>query len=144
MNLAFCNEDHRYEGGQTMECRWRIHLPAARVASALSVDSEPPVTEDLKPPAIQCVEASVMWYTEGKGDEDFNVHYFQRFGPAEIATMDWSCEHMLKTTLPVSPLSYEGNLLRIRWCVRLRLFLSSGNEIVAQHPFWLTATPLGG
>ena len=33
--------------------------------------------ESLQGNGIQAVEASVLWYTEGKGDEDMVVHYFE-------------------------------------------------------------------
>lgn len=131
MSLTFCQEDHRYVGGESLECMWRIHRASSRGSDTQE--------GSVRPASIQGIEASVMWYTEGKGDEDFKVHYFQRFGSAEIAQMDLSAAHLLRTELPHSPLSYEGHLLRIRWCVRLRLFLSGGDEIVAQHPFQLTA-----
>jgi hypothetical protein len=34
-------------------------------------------------------------------------------------------------------LSYEGELLTIRWCVRLRAFLRGGREACLEHPFRL-------
>ncbi len=44
--------------GEVMECDYQI-------------DAVP--VEDLA-----AVEASVLWYTEGKGGEDLGVHYFER------------------------------------------------------------------
>lgn len=131
VGLSFCNESQRYSGGDTLEVQWCIHQPSPRnsAASEAAVDAS----------VIQGIEASVMWFTEGKGDEDFKVHYFRRYGAAELAALDLSEAQSLRTELPFSPLSYEGQLLRIRWCVRLRLFMLSGDEVVAQHPFLLTA-----
>ena len=40
----------------------------------------------VQPAEIQAVEASIMWYTEGKGDEDLGVHYFERTRPATRST----------------------------------------------------------
>ncbi len=110
---------------------WCIHQPSARGSAAqdAAVDTA----------GIQGIEASVMWFTEGKGDEDFKVHHFRRYGAAELAALDLSEPQLLRTELPYSPLSYEGQLLRIRWCVRLRLFMQGGDEVVAQHPFLLTS-----
>jgi len=34
--------------------------------------------ESLPPEEIKAVEISVLWHTEGKGDEDMAVHYFRR------------------------------------------------------------------
>jgi hypothetical protein len=78
-----------------------------------------------------------MWYTEGKGDEDLNVHYFQRWNQNQLQELDLSQTFPLRCDLPQSPLSYEGTLVRIRWCVRLRLFCSGGREMVVQVPFQL-------
>jgi hypothetical protein len=92
---------------------------------------------------IAAVEASVLWYTEGKGDSDMGVHFFERrtadaqlpqlAGPAEIAA-----------PLPNSPLSYEGRIIKIRWCVRVRAFLRARRAarrtpLAAEIPFRLLA-----
>lgn len=86
---------------------------------------------------IQGIETSVLWYTEGKGDEDLQVHHFARLGYAELRQRDLQADQSFQTTLPLSPLTYDGHLLRIRWCVRLRLFLAGGDEVMAQQPFCL-------
>ncbi len=97
------------------------------------------------------LEASVLWYTEGKGDEDLAVHAFWEVHSSELKESAVSastglpspatraCCQTVTTTLPLTPVSYEGRLLRIRWCVRLRLFLTSGEEILMQQPFYLGA-----
>ena len=41
------------------------------------------------------------------------------------------------TTLPRSPLSYDGQIVKIRWCVRVRAFLQRGKEVVGQKVFRL-------
>lgn len=78
-----------------------------------------------------------MWYTEGKGEEDLNVHYFQRWNETQLRQLDLNDAVALRCQLPYSPLSYEGTLVRIRWCVRLRMFCTAGRELVAQMPFQL-------
>jgi len=85
------------------------------------------------------VETSVLWYTEGKGEEDLQVHHFERLGAAELLIRQLSEDQPFATRLPYSPLSYDGQLLRIRWCVRLRIFLAGGDELMAQQLFCLTA-----
>lgn len=87
------------------------------------------------------VEVSVLWRTEGKGDEDFGVHFFDRrtaethdnlLGPAHFAVR-----------LPASPLSYDGRILKIRWCVRVRAYVGkskltgNGFPLTAEEPFRL-------
>ena len=41
------------------------------------------------------------------------------------------------TTLPASPLSYDGVIVKIRWCVRVRVFPRQGKEVVGELPFVL-------
>ena len=94
------------------------------------------------PTDIQAVEASVVWYTEGKGEEDMGVHYFERRLPTDAEDGDLRPMRRLRTRLPNSPLTYTGAILAIRWCVRLRLFLRRGREFVLEHPFTLGAVPI--
>ena len=90
---------------------------------------------------LASVEASVLWITEGKGDEDMGVHFFQRRVPADTNNGDLRPLHRFEATLPKSPLSYHGELVQVRWCVRLRLFMKSGKEYCAENPFVLTTRP---
>jgi hypothetical protein len=93
------------------------------------------------PSEIQAVEASVLWHTEGKGEDDLGVHFFERRLPADAETGDLRPMRRLRTRLPNSPLSYRGAILSIRWCIRLRLFLRRGREFVIEHPFTLGSVP---
>jgi hypothetical protein len=104
--------------GQSLSAIWRV----SNIAPEVVVDG---------------LEASVMWYTEGKGDEDLNVHHFRRWSDVQFKELDLNQSHGFQCALPLTPLSYEGTLLRIRWCVRLRLFCSVGRDSVAQVPFQL-------
>ncbi len=92
---------------------------------------------DLDIESISAIEASVVWVTDGKGSEDLGVHYFQRLTGEAISGRDWSESQTLSTILPESPLSYEGRLLKIRWLIRVRIYLNDGNELVTQEPFSL-------
>ena len=92
---------------------------------------------DVDHSAIVAVECSVCWITEGKGSEDLGVHFFQRLSGDSLKAIDWSIAQRISCPLPVSPLSYEGKLLKISWCVRVRFFLSDGSELIAQQPFYL-------
>lgn len=86
---------------------------------------------------LSAVETSVVWFTEGKGTEDLGVHWFQRVSGATAATRDWQKPQLIETALPLSPLTYEGKLIKIRWCVRVRAYLDDGTELVSQQPFYL-------
>jgi len=86
---------------------------------------------------ISAIEVSVVWLTEGKGTEDLGVHFFQRLTGNSLSASDWSLPQKVQVPLPDSPLSYEGKLLKISWCVRVRFYLNDGTELVAQQPFYL-------
>ena len=82
----------------------------------------------------RALERSALWYTEGKGEEDLGVHSFERFATAE--TIDRIVpEGTFAIQQPTSPLSYEGVIVKIRWCIRLRVFFESGRDHVSEHVF---------
>ena len=136
MNVSIDREDGRYEAGGVLRATWRVRrVPVER---------------------IEGVEVSVMWYTEGKGDEDLHVHHFARFSGEQLRATEHGTEperfgeqqrgfgeqqrgfgeqQRIECRLPPTPLSYHGRLIRIRWCIRLRLFLDDGRSVVAEQPF---------
>jgi hypothetical protein len=89
---------------------------------------------------LKAVEVSVLWQTEGKGDDDLGVTHFERI-EANSGTADLLRPISFRTHLPNSPLSYHGQILRIVWCVRVRAFPQRGNEIVAEERFQLGNVP---
>jgi hypothetical protein len=97
--------------------------------------------ETLNPAQIKAIELSILWFTEGKGDEDLGVHFFQRRSPEEDAVFDPRQCVPFSTVLPNSPLSYDGRIVKIRWCVRVRLFLPRGESLVQEELFQLGAVP---
>jgi hypothetical protein len=110
-----------YWPGETLECRYQI--------------------DAITPEEIQSVEASVLWYSEGKGEPDLAVHAFQRRTPTDAADRDLRRLASVETVLPNSPLSYSGVILKIRWCVRVRVFWGKGKEETAELPFQLGDVP---
>ena len=96
----------------------------------------------VEPADIQAVEASVLWQSEGKGEEDIGVHFFERRLPGDADEGDLRPMRGVRTRLPNSPLSYRGAILSIRWCVRLRLFLRRRGDYVMEYPFTLGAVPV--
>ncbi|WP_182866949.1 hypothetical protein [Stieleria mannarensis] len=119
MSVSLCREDGIYEGGRELTATWRV--------SRVTLD------------ALNAIEVSVLWYTEGKGDTDLHVHHFQRYEAEQIRRFGLADKHPLVCLLPATPLSYHGRLIRLRWCVRMRLFLNDGREIVTDQPFYLVA-----
>ena len=80
---------------------------------------------------VRTIEVSVLWYTEGKGDEDLGVHDFRRVaieenGDGRVPRPGLDCPGRFSTTLPNSPLTYCGVILRVRWCVRVARFARPG------------------
>jgi hypothetical protein len=106
-----------FHPGETLECEYQI--------------------DALAPSEIQAVEATVLWFTEGKGDEDFGVHYFERNTPGAAVDGDLRQLLRLTTELPRSPLSYNGSIVKIRWCVRVRLFWGRGKQTYTDRVFQL-------
>lgn len=114
------------------------HLPSYLPQSILKCDYQ---IDAVNPDEIQAIEASVMWYTEGKGDEDLAVHYFERRVAADVEDGNLLALRRFESRLPNSPLSYAGKIVQVRWCVRLRAFLRKGKETSLDHPFWLGLPP---
>ena len=82
---------------------------------------------------------SVLWHTEGKGDEDLAVHFFRRYDVSDLQSIRGGESQPIQCRLPASPLSYRGTLIKIQWGVRVRVFVDDGPEAVAQHPFYVVA-----
>jgi hypothetical protein len=97
--------------------------------------------ESIERNEIRAVEVSVLWHTDGKGDEDLAVHHFQRLSAENGDWIDPRYSGRFSTTLPNSPLSYDGVIVKLRWCVRVRVFLSGGREVMGELPFQLGDVP---
>jgi hypothetical protein len=97
----------------------------------------------LKSSDVRATELSVLWYTVGKGDEDLAVHFFERTTPHSADPVDLRAPRRFETRLPNSPLSYAGVIIKIRWCVRLRVFPFRGRELLLEEFFQLGEVPEG-
>ena len=131
INVVFNHENIQYSGADQL----RIHY----------------VVDGVEPHAVAAIERSVVWYTEGKGEEDFGVVFFERVQldkrkeGTKVLPKSVSTEHLtgaLAVDLPHSTLSYEGIIVKIRWCVRVRVFFRSGRDFVSEHVFFLGNAPL--
>jgi hypothetical protein len=116
--------------------RQRPHVGGERLTGEFQIDA-------VEADELRAVELSVLWYTEGKGDEDLGVHHFERWTDEETAGQPLNELRKFNVVLPNSPLSYEGVLVKIRWCVRVRVFLKNGREFYAELPFRLGTVPDG-
>lgn len=118
---TFSSADRRYEPLDEIQICYTASLPSAAV--------------------VRSVERSILWYTEGKGEEDIGVHFFERI--TERATVAQAAAGgSFEARLPSSPLSYEGVIVKIRWCARVRLFFEEGRDFVSEHIFELGHVPM--
>jgi hypothetical protein len=110
-------QTQHYAPGDFLSCEYTIDMPAAARLNAF--------------------EASVVWITSGKGDEDIGVHFFERHLTKSVSDDFLNQPHRLSTVLPMSPSSYSGRIVKILWFVRVRLFLEDGTQITEDCPFRL-------
>ena len=103
---------------------------------------------EMRPEEVLRLEFSVLWFTEGKGDEDLGVHHFESIARDSgevfqtlLHELDTSQMIPFHVALPPSPLSYYGKILKIHWCVRVRLYLKSGHEINGERLFTVGNIP---
>lgn len=115
-----------------LEGNRRLYQPGDLLSGTYQVESP-------KSGGLHAVEISVLWRTEGQGDEDLAVHHFERIDADD--KIDFRRPQPFSTALPSSPLSYQGVIVKICWCVRVRAFLSRGKEIVGEVPFQLGSLP---
>ncbi len=112
----------------------RTYLPGDALAGEYRL-------EGFEAEQIKAIEVSVLWYTEGKGDEDMAVHFFRRLAADDGDWDDPRAPGRFSCTLPNSPLSYHGLILKVVWCVRVRVFLARGKPVLGEQPFRLGSVP---
>jgi hypothetical protein len=117
-----------------LDAKPRAYCPGDVLAGRFSLEGVPLAD-------IRAVELSVLWHTEGKGDEDMSVHYFERSERQNGQPVDLQQPRRFSTALPKSPLSYDGLIVKICWRVRVRVFLLRGKEISDEVPFQLGSVP---
>lgn len=88
----------------------------------------------LDPAALLMVRLSVHWFTDGKGNQDLGVHWSEE-RPADAAAP--ATEGTFAVPLPCSPLSYDGVLMKIVWCVQVKATPRSGKALVGETYFHL-------
>jgi hypothetical protein len=118
----------------TLDSPTAHYQPGERLTGRFMVDSS-------QGRAVRAAELSVLWYTAGAGDEDLAVHHFERLVDESARPLDLRVPHRFATELPPSPLSYDGQIVKVCWSVRLRLFLPQAQEVVAEVPFRLGNVP---
>jgi hypothetical protein len=116
------------------EVRVRLESEAYRpgdvLRGAFCVEGE--ATADLK-----TVELSVLWRSEGKGDEDLGVIHYAEWTPASGEVIDLSQPREFEVRLPRTPLSYDGVIVKVHWCARVRARWADTTEVVEEAQFRL-------
>lgn len=121
VTIRFDGNGRAYQPGETLSGEYRL--------------------ESLRREDVKAVEVSVLWHTDGKGDEDLAVHDFRRLSVEDGDWIDVRYPGRFRTVLPKSPLSYRGVIVKLRWCVRVRAFLARDREVVGELPFQLGDVP---
>lgn len=116
--------------------RFKDHQPSLMPGDVLICEYSVGLSDEALPNAI---ETSVLWITEGKGEEDIGVHFFERRNKLAITRGTFNHPQRISTVVPASPLSYDGKILKIRWCVRVRVFMPDG-QIVTEEEFFQLGT----
>lgn len=121
VELQFEHVDRQHDPGDSLAVRYRI--------------------EGCGEERVRAIEHSVLWYTEGKGEEDIGVQFFQRITDRTLLPSALGGGGSFSTQLPQSPLSYEGVIVKVRWCVRVRLFFEGARDFVSEHEFTVGHVP---
>lgn len=114
---VFENLLSQYHPDQLLDCSYRLETQA-----------------DAK---ILTMETSVLWRSEGKGDEDLGVHFFDRRPFTAESPFRSDQRFKLQLRLPLSPLSYQGFLVKVGWLIRINLVLEQGQSLQIDTPFAL-------
>ncbi len=117
ISLKICRPSSTFHPGEVLEFEYQI--------------------DAIEPRDIRAIEVSVIWFTEGKGEEDFGVHFFERSRPSDVVDGDLRPLQRLTCQMPPSPLTYHGTIVKIHWCVRIRLVRRRGKDICADRLFQL-------
>jgi hypothetical protein len=87
---------------------------------------------------VRDLDVTVEWYTEGKGTTNKAVHYEERLPYDPRDPRDGV---RFRVPLPNSPLTYDGVLIRILWCVRIKTVGPRGKGWTGQRHFALGTVP---
>jgi hypothetical protein len=60
------------------------------------------------------IEVRLVWYTEGKGDQDLSIVAIERFDHPPLHD-----HRRCSFTLPEGPYSFSGRLISVLWCAEL-------------------------
>ena len=85
------------------------------------------------PMPVERIELSVVWSTSGRGDTDEEVLHHETLAQGETVTADRAFPFQVQ--LPDQPWSYNGQLIKIGWSVRVRVYPVHGKPWGGAEPF---------
>jgi hypothetical protein len=85
---------------------------------------------------LEEVEVTVGWHTEGKGRQARGVEHCQVFR-ARDGSLDRGGTGKFSATLPSSPLSYDGILIKVCWTVQVSARFSGSGQLESEKAFQL-------
>jgi hypothetical protein len=89
-------------------------------------------------PPVLALEWSVIWATEGTGDEDLGVHATKLVEPEGFEGVSKPDQWRgFEAILPENPLSYDGLVVKVVWRVRVRAVVGKDPEWLGEVPFRL-------
>ena len=121
ISIRLCDPHRQYQPGDRMRCSYQVDA----------------ITADV----MQSVEASILWITSGKGEEDMGIHEFHR-RLRNDQDPDLRSLHQFETLLPKSPLSFGGTIVKLHWLARVKLFLQEGSSYTQDLSFQLGSHPV--
>jgi hypothetical protein len=120
VRIRFDGNGRMYRPGETFSGEYRI--------------------ESVSPDEVRAIEVSVLWYTEGKGDQDSRL-----VSTVELANPGENEVRPFNIRLPEGPFSFSGKLISLVWALeavaapgsgarRLEITVSpTGKEILLSH-----------
>ena len=78
---------------------------------------------------IRAVEFSIRWFTEGHGDKDIGIHFFERWEKSGGFFPELKTPRPFSCPLPNSPLTYNGAVIGVKWHALLRALVPFSNYI---------------
>lgn len=111
-------------------------MPAFQPGETVSGQSRFMPEDDV---TVDKFEVQLVWYTEGRGDQDLNVISSVE-GGVGLLTAGIPIETRFSFKLPDYPWSYKGELLNIIWGVRVLVDPAKGRTFHESVPFVVSPT----
>jgi hypothetical protein len=98
-------------------------LPGETIAGSVYWELEPPLTD---------IELRLIWYTEGKGDQDSQIVETARFNSPEPAE-----GRGFNVRVPQGPFSFSGKLISLLWALEV---VAQPNDRAERLPITVSPT----